>query len=469
VASNDDELGQILDGVELGYSEAVKLGESGIKEFTENATARRFARRSSSTLRYNHTTRNWLAWGGTVWCPDELGNIIEQIRCFVEAERREAIDEKELAAMGRVNFISQVEKISRSDPVFAVHHGMLDRDPWLLGTPDGVVNLHTGETSLGEASDLITRQTSVAPAPSGTEARHWQAFLEQATLGDSELQAFLQRWAGYCLSGDVTEETLTFLYGPGGNGKGVLVNTITGIMGTYAVSMPMEAFTAGARLPAEYYRAQMAGARLVTASETESGRAWAESQIKELTGNEAPVSARHPYGRPFTFQPQCKLQFVGNHAPKLKARSPAMERRLLMVPFMYRPPQADPKLKDRLRDEWPAILRWAIEGCLTWQEQGLGTATVIEQASNHYFEQQDAFGRWLQENCVLDVTLTTRPGALYSDYQAWCASNGEVALTSSEFAEQRDRTPGLITKITKGAKWVAGIGLRAQPDRRWPD
>ena len=56
MASNDDELGQILDAVELGYSEAVKLGESGIKEFTENATARQFARRSSSTLRYNHTT-----------------------------------------------------------------------------------------------------------------------------------------------------------------------------------------------------------------------------------------------------------------------------------------------------------------------------------------------------------------------------------------------------------------------------
>jgi putative DNA primase/helicase len=289
--------------------------------------------------------------------------VVEQIRCFVEAERRQAMDEKELAAMGRVSFVFAVEKICRSDPNFAVHQGMLDQDPWLLGTPDGVVDLRTGEICPGQASDLITRQTAVAPAPPGTEAPNWQAFLDQATLGDRELQGFLQRWAGYSLSGDVTEETLTFLYGPGGNGKGVFVNTVTGIMASYAVSMPMEAFTAGARLPAEYYRAQMAGARLVTASETESGRAWAESQIKELTGNEAPVSARHPYGRPFTFQPQCKLQFVGNHAPKLKARSSAMERRLRMVPFLYRPPQADPKLKDRLREEWPAIFRWMVDGC----------------------------------------------------------------------------------------------------------
>jgi putative DNA primase/helicase len=110
-----------------------------------------------------------------------------------------------------------------------------------------------------------------------------------------------------------------------------------------------------------------------------------------------------------------------------------------------------------------------IDGCLAWQKNRLGTAAVIEEASNHYFEQQDAFGRWLQENCILEVMLSIRPGALYSDYQMWCTSNGEVPLTSSEFAEQRDRTAGLITKMTNGAKWVVGIGLRAKPDRRWPD
>src|ERR1700748_1880707 len=103
----------MLDAAALGYDQAVRLGEAGPKEFTENLIARRFARRSPDALKYSHTTRNWLAWGGTVWCPDELGKVFEQIRCFVESERREAIDEKELAAMGRVTFVSQVEKINR--------------------------------------------------------------------------------------------------------------------------------------------------------------------------------------------------------------------------------------------------------------------------------------------------------------------------------------------------------------------
>lgn len=174
------------------------------------------------------------------------------------------------------------------------------------------------------------------------------------------------------------------------------------------------------------------------------------------------MSARHPYGRPFTYVPQCKLQFVGNHAPKLKTRSPAMERRLRMVPFLNKPPQADPKLKERLRDEWPAILRWMIDGCLEWQQHGLGTAAAIMRASDHYFEQQNAFGRWLEERCVLDPMRSARPGELFADYQSWCGANGEAALSSADFAEARETVPGLIMKTRQGSRWVTGIGLRRQ-------
>ena len=436
-------------------------------EFTENAVARRFARRAAGTMAYDHSAPGWLIWSGAVWIVDEVGRAIEQVRLFVELERKSAVEPRELTAMGKVRFISAVEEVSRSDPLLAVHQSTLDIDPWLLGTPDGVVDLRTGDMKPGRQSDHITRQTAVAPAVPGTVAPEWQAFLQQVTEGDSELQNFLQRWAGYCLSGDVSEEVLAFLYGAGGNGKGVYVGAITAVMGTYAVSQPMEAFTVGARLPGEYYRAQMAGARSVTASETESGRVWAESQIKELTGNEAPVSARHPHGRPFMYRPQFKLQFVGNHAPSLKTRSPAMERRLRIVPFLHKPVNPDHELKARLRQEYPAILRWMIDGCLESQRHGLGTATVIQQASDNYFIQQDAFGRWLEERCILDVMLSTRPAALFSDYRAWCATNGEVALTSPEFAEVRDRTRGLILKTRDGARWIVGVGLRAVPEPRW--
>jgi putative DNA primase/helicase len=146
--------------------------------------------------------------------------------------------------------------------------------------------------------------------------------------------------------------------------------------------VPIEVFTATDRvLNLEYYRAQMAGARLVTASETEQQAAWSETQIKDLTGNDTMLSGRHPYGRPFTFRPQAKILIIGNYASKLKSRSPAMERRLRIVPFTHVPKTPDPTLKDRLRAEYPAILRRLIDGCLDWQRERLGIPDAITDQS----------------------------------------------------------------------------------------
>jgi hypothetical protein len=145
-----------------------------------------------------------------------------------------------------------------------------------------------------------------------------------------------------------------------------------------------------------------------------------------------------------------------------------MERRLRVAPFVNRPTEVDPTLKDRLRREWPAILRWIIDGCLEWQRERLGTATVIKQASNKYFEEQDAFGRWLGERCIMDVMLSVRPGELYADYHTWCTANGEAPLSSSEFAEARDNTPGIIMKTINGSRWVKVCGFGQRTGRVGP-
>lgn len=434
-----------------------------IPGFTEEAVGRSFAATQEGQLAFDHSQQVWYLWDGSRWAPDKVGIAFDRARQFVRIQARSSLaTEKERSSMGRIAFCRAVDGFARADQRLAVHQGVWDADPWLLGVPGGVVDLRTGRGRKALPAEWISRQCAVAP--SSKPAPLWTAFLADATRGDAEMQAFLQRMAGYFLTGDVTEEVLSFLYGGGGNGKGVFVSTVTGIMAEYAVAMPMDAFTAEARMPQEYYRAQMAGARLVSASETESGRTWAESQIKELTGNEAPVSARHPYGRPFTYRPQFKLMFVGNHAPRLKGRSKAMERRLRIVPFEHEPTNPDPELKDKLRAEWPSILRWMLDGCLAWQRDRLGTARAVAAASSAYFEQQDGFGTWLAERCTLDPTgaMQTRPGHLFGDFKAWCSANGVQAPTSAEFAETLDRTKGLRRVAVKGVRWIKGIALRPE-------
>jgi putative DNA primase/helicase len=205
----------------------------------------------------------------------------------------------------------------------------------------------------------------------------------------------------------------------------------------------------------------MAGARLITASEPEVQATWAESQIKELTGNERKLSGRHPYGQPFHFAPEFKIEVVGNHAPKLRGPSPAMERRLRVLPFKHEPKLPNPNLKDELKAEYPAILRLMIDGCVAWQQNGLGTAAAIATATNTYFEQQDAFRRWMDERCKLHESLKLKPSILLADFNAWAKSNGEETLNGNAFAELIDRTTGLKRTKLHGVRLVEGIGLNS--------
>lgn len=441
--------------------------EAPLAGITEDDVAMAFATEQAGAVSFNHSRNGWMIWRDNRWSADERSRVFTMCRDFTRSARFGA--EKGGAALGKIGFASAVERACRADARLATVETDWDADPNLLGTPDGVIDLTTGAMRAARPEDRISRSTLVAAAPPGTAFPLWQSFMDDATGEDEELQNFLQRFAGYCLTGDVTEEVLGFLYGGGGNGKGVFIGTITAIMHDYALSMPIEAFTTGGKSNPEYYRAQMAGARLVTASETEAGATWAEAQIKELTGNEAPVSARHIYGKPFTYRPLFKLWIVGNFAPQLRTRSAAMERRMRIIPFDRVPTRPDQDLKAKLVAEYPAILRWMLDGCASWREARLGTAKAVAAASAAYFEEQDAFGRWLSEACVLLAEASIKSGVAYASYKEWCLGNGEVPLSVRSWAETIDRHPKLKRSLSAGTMMVRGLGFRADNSRQGGD
>lgn len=448
--------------IEPDLSEPDAAAEVGTFSVTEDGVAQAFAAKHEAELRYCHHAQHWYVWTGSHWRREESKLAFSWAREMCRHMALQA-DEKDQPKISKASFSAAVERFAQADRTFAVTASTWDRDPMLLGTPGGTVDLRTGVLRPADPADYITLQTAVAPAPRGTPHPKWTAFLNAATDGDAELQAFLQRLVGYCLTGDVTEEVLAFLYGEGGTGKGTFLGTVVAAIADYAVSVPIEVFTAGTRLNLEYYRAQMAAARLVTASETEAGATWAESQIKEMTGNEAPLSGRHPYGKPFTFMPRFKIMLVGNHAPRLKARSKAMERRMRIAPFKHKPEKPDHDLKAQLRAELPAILRWCIEGCLAWQQNRLGSCEAVKAETGTYFEQQDHFGRWLDERCNVVPSMSERPSKLLADFLAWAKESGEAAITSSEFRELVERTPTLRYAKINGTVWVKGVGLKPSP------
>ena len=364
--------------------------------------------------------------------------------------------------------VAAVERLARYDRRHAATVEQWDVDPWLLNTPGGVVDLRTGKMRQHRPADHITKITSIAP---GGECPKWLAFLQTITNKDEERQKFLQRVAGYNLTGSIREHALFFYYGTGGNGKGVFLNTLTGIMGDYAAVASMETFTSSGtdRHPTDL--AMLRGARLVTAQETEEGRKWAESRIKAMTGGD-PITARFMRQDFFTFQPSFKLNIAGNHKPGLRNVDEAIRRRFNLFPFDVKIPAAErnPELPEELKAEWPGILKWMIAGCLEWQSIGLAPPKAVTDATAEYFESEDAFGLWFKECCAESKNAVTASYILFKSWTTWADQAGEFVGSQKRFSQtlssrgyEKTRIDGACSDRGKPAFKVITAAIPVRP------
>jgi putative DNA primase/helicase len=105
------------------------------------------------------------------------------------------------------------------------------------------------------------------------------------------------------------------------------------------------------------------------------------------------------------------------------------------VPFLYKPHKPDKTLGAKLREEYPAILRWMIDGCLDWQVKGLDLPDAVKQATSDYFEDEDVFGRWIAEKCACSPGFKGKAAALYESWREFAIANGEEPGSSKAFSE----------------------------------
>jgi putative DNA primase/helicase len=309
----------------------------------------------------------------------------------------------------------------------------VDAIPWLLNTPAGILDLRTGATRPARIDDYATKITAIAP---GGQCPTWHRFLSRATNDDQGLMAFLRRVCGYALTGITREHALFFLYGTGANGKSVFLNTVISIFGDYHTTAAIETFTASKSEHHPTDLAHLRGARLVTATETEEGRRWAESKIKVLTGGDK-IAARFMRGDFFEFVPSFKLIIAGNHMPGLRAVDEAIRRRLHLIPFSVTIPmeERDPQLWEKLKAEWPGILSWMIQGCLEWQRSGLQPPEIVKNATAAYLQAEDAIATWIDECCQLDPQAWETVADLYASWSAWATQAGEPVGSKKNFVQ----------------------------------
>jgi putative DNA primase/helicase len=424
---------------------------------TEESLAREWVAINGRRWRYDHGLNRWFRWDETRWIRDDAHLARHLIG---EHLRAAATGNKKASSVPRAGVAKGVEYFAQVNPSVAVAHEIWDADQFLLGTPGGTVDLKTGRLRQAMPDDFITRSTTVAPAR-GKPSR-WIKFIDEVTNGDAEFARYLQAVLGYCLTGSTSEHALFFAEGAGGNGKSVLLNTASRILGEYATTAAMDTFTAsrGDRHPTDL--ARLDGARLVAASETTEGRAWDESRIKQLTGGDR-IAARYMRADFFEFVPRFKLLIVGNHAPVLHNVDDAMRRRFNVLPFHYKPPKPDRELEEKLAAEHPQILQWMIEGCLQWQANGLVRPQVVIDTTETYFSGQDLLGQWLEDCC------DNRPfgrgmylkSKAFEDWSAFARENGEQPGTQNTFTRRLAKR-GIVEKRTAMGRFYSGIDRRVR-------
>jgi putative DNA primase/helicase len=318
------------------------------------------------------------------------------------------------------------------------------------------VDLRTGTRRDPRREDYFTKHTNVV---AGGDCPRWHDFLGQVTAGNKDLQAYLQRMTGYCLTGVVREHVLFFLYGTGANGKGVFINTLRWVWGSYATTAPTELFLASPYPSHPTEKAYLRGARMVVAQEIGQGRKWDEAKIKEMTGGD-PISARFMRQDFFEFMPQFKLVIVGNHRPSFQGVDEAIRRRIHLVPFTVTIPEKDrdPDLGEKLRKEGGGILQWAIDGCAEYRRIRLSPPKIVTEATEKYLIEEDSFGRWVEECCTIDPKMFGNGNVLWNSWKEWAERNNDPVGSRKNFAQVMEQH-GYKPEKYQGKRGFWGITL----------
>lgn len=324
----------------------------------------------------------------------------------------------------------------------------LDADPFMLNVANGTLPLRAaGGVADGKGSgeggggDLVLqphqrehRITKISPARFDPEAEApiFRRFLD-GILPDGEIQTFLQRWFGYCLTGDTSEQCLVLFHGTGANGKSTLVDTVKWILGDYAMTLPFASLLHDDRRRGSEPTpdlARLPGARLVSAAEPEIGQRFSESLIKTLTGGEA-ITARHLQQGFFEFTPSFKLVLSFNTKPSVRGQDEGIWRRLLMVPFDVTVPKAqrDRDLAEKLRGEASGILNWMLDGLRLWSEGGLQIPAAVRAATAAYKTESDPLGQFMEMATVRRLGAHVQAKQLYTAYTHWCKENAVEPLS----------------------------------------
>lgn len=418
-------------------------------DLTDTGNGQRFAYYYKDDIRYSKNRKKWFFWDGKVWREDTTNEIRRLADDCIEKMKKQAFsyddeDKKEMLLKWAMRTASNKQKtnmIAETEHLrdIAIDVDYFDIQPDLINVENGIINLRNGEL-ISHSSEYRMSKIGFSEYKISNETPHrWMQFLDEITDGDKDLQHYLQKAVGYSLTASTREQCLFICYGNGCNGKSTFMDVITTLMGTYALNMQSESIMVRKHTSAVNTDiARLNGSRFVTVAEPQEGMKLNESLVKQLTGGDK-ITARFLFGEEFEFKPQFKMWISTNHKPIISGTDNGIWRRIVLVPFTVKIPKEkiDRNLAYKLRKEMPLIMKWAVDGCIMWQKEGLEKPQCIQQASDEYREEMDVLSKFVAD-CVEEGTSQDRIKAneLYEVYCNWANDNNEYCHTNTRFGKE---------------------------------
>lgn len=452
-----------IDGAAGGVA-AVRLTQRPRHPLTDLGNAERFRDDHAGELLFVHGI-GWHRWDSRRFAADRDGERLRAARDTARSIREEGrLIEDKAAAKAVFGWAVRSEsrprleaavKLAESEQPIAALPEHLDSDPDLLVVANGALDLATGELRAHSRADLATRLAPVEFDPDA-DCPTWLGCLETWLGGEVEPD-YLQRAVGYSLSGHTSEQCLFLLDGEGANGKTTFLETIGALTGDYGTAAEAATFMAARAGAVRTDLARLRGRRFVRAAEVEDDARFAEVLVKQLTGGDA-VVARFLYRDEFEFRPAFKLWIAANRLPSIRGTDHAIWRRIRRVPFPTKIERPDRAMGDKLRDELPGILAWAVAGGLEWRRDGLGVPPAVREATQDYRRREDGVGEFLRERCERAEGAGVTPTELRGAYEDWCGAEGIEPVNRREFASSVSRVA--TATRTKQTRLWSGIALR---------
>ncbi|CAN5814112.1 hypothetical protein BH23ACT4_BH23ACT4_03660 [soil metagenome] len=446
---------------------------------TDSDNAARFINLHGDLVRYIPEWDRWLGWKGKRWHLDHKQTLMHELAKDVakamlgdvpNAPNPETFAKSAARALSRSSIANMVY-LARGIAGVPLAFDQLDADPWLLGVRNGVINLHTGELRDADPADLMTMQAPVT-YKADAECPRWDKAIAE-WFPDPEVRAYVQRLTGSCLIGTQREHLFVIHHGHGANGKGTYIRAVESVLGPYATTPHLSLLVDDKNTQHDTVKAQLFRTRLAVATETERRVRLREAQIKNLTGGDR-ILARRLYEDPWAFDPSHTLWLVTNHLPEIAGRDAGIWRRIRVIPWTATfTSNTDLDLDRELRNEKPGILRWLVEGCRAYLEQGLAEPDAITAATITYKKSEDVITNWMTSSgLVFDPEKSINAAELTDLWRAWCETHLGTVRRFNETADHlanngcRSHTsrPQVDGKRRQKTVWIGvGYGDGATP------